>query len=141
MEVILWIIISLLGVVAYINISNNIKQKYKELGIMLSFGMPKEYFFAFYTTKAFLLVIISIVVTVMAFNVIEFFFLDPYLKTELFNNVLAIAKTEFNKTTSLSLPILNQVLIFGMGTLVTIVLFLISLSLVIFKMPSELIKE
>ena len=140
MGVVLSIIISLLMIVGYFNISNNIKQKYKELGMMLAFGMPKRYFVAFYITKALLLIIISIVLTIGLFYFIEAG-LDIYLRTQLFSNILAIANVASNEITDLSLPLLKQVLIFVTVSVSIVVLFLVALSFIIFKMPSELIKE
>jgi len=140
MDIVLTLIIGLLMIVACFNISNNIKQKYKELAIMLSFGMQKRYFIAFYITKAILLAGISIIVTSVLFYLIEQFGLDPYLRNELFSNLLAIAKTSSNHIVSLALPFSSQILIFAIGTIFIVCLFVFLIVQAIFKIPSELMR-
>jgi ABC-type lipoprotein export system ATPase subunit len=141
MNVVLVILVFLLGLVAFVNIYSNTKNKYKELGIMLSFGMSKKYFFSFYILKAVLLSLVAILVTFFLFHFIEILWLDPYLKEELFKNILAIAKTGSDDIISLTFPIKKQVEIFVIGSIVILFIFLFTISLAIFKVPSKLIKE
>jgi len=141
MNVILVVILALLVSVAFLNIHSNTKNKHKELGIMLSFGMPKRYFFAFYFLKAILLSIVTIAISAILFYIIDIYWLNPYLKHELFKNILAIAKSNADNIISISLPIINQVTIFAYGVALILVLFLFTISLEIFKTPAKLIKE
>ena len=141
MNIVLVILVFLLGLVAFVNIYSNTKNKYKELGIMLSFGMSKKYFISFYALKAVLLSAVAIAITFGLFHFIEIFWLDPYLKNELFKNILDIAKTSSENMISLSFPIKEQVMIFAKGAGVILLIFLFTISLAIFKVPSKLIKE
>lgn len=143
-SVMMWIVVAsvvlLLGGILGLNIYNNIKQKYKELGIMLSFGMPKRYFFAFYATKAILLSVLSVISSFLLYHFIVSPILVTYLTKNLFQDILAIAKTGEQQIINIGLPISMQILIFSMGTLFIMSLFMVFTRIVIYNTPAKLIK-
>jgi ABC-type antimicrobial peptide transport system permease subunit len=126
-----------------LSIYESIRKKEKEIGVLLAYGLSKNYFFKFYLLEAFMLWASS---SLMSF-VVYFYLIDGYINSHFQDSSLVSSMTSIvsSKITSLNtdllaLPINTYIEVYALSYLFISVFFLSFIAYFIKKLPINLMR-